>query len=196
MNMKNKSLTKGFSTIAAGLSMTAATFLAALAVPYVSPAGRARQLDSSAQEVAGFLQKARLQSVLRDASVACRLEIEGSHTVLLLDWNLDGSKTRLDGERLVLDRGLVLMQAGILQKPGTIAVFNPRGGAIFGGVRFGSGEPAVLSLSQRGRPTTEVRDIAMNAAGNFEMMGTSHEAVAGYVLRPTSDRQNGGKGHD
>jgi hypothetical protein len=153
--------------------MTAATFLAALAVPYGSSAARTRQLDSSAQEVVGFLQKARLQSVLRNAPVACRLEIEGSHTVLSLDWNLNGSKTRPDGERLVLDRGLVLMQAGILQTPGMIAVFNPRGGAIFGAVRFGSGEPAVLSLSQRGGPTTEVRDIAMNATGDFEMTGTN-----------------------
>jgi hypothetical protein len=130
-------------------------------------------MDSSAQEVAGLLQKARVQSVLRGAPVVCRLEIEGSHTVLSLDWNLSSVKTHPAGERLVLDRGLVLMQAGILQKAGTIAVFNPRGGALIGAVRIGSGAPAVLSLSRRGGPTTEVRDIAMNGAGDFEVTGTS-----------------------
>jgi Tfp pilus assembly protein FimT len=173
--MKTKS-TKGFGTIAVGISMTVASFLAALAVPYMSPTLRARQLDNSAQEVASFLQQARSSSVERNAPVACRVEMDGSRTVLSLDWNLKGATTHPAGDRLVLPRGLVLTQAGILQKSGAIAIFNPRGGAMLGSVRFGSGSPAVLSLSQRGGPATEVRGIGMTGAGNFEVTGASPKA--------------------
>jgi Tfp pilus assembly protein FimT len=172
--MRNKALTKGFSTAAAGISMTIASLcLAAFAVPHESPAQRARQLDSSAQEIANFLQKARSQAVWRNAPVACRIEMDGSHTVLWLDWSLNGPKTGAHAERLVLDRGMVLMQAGILQRAGTLAVFNPRGGVMSGAVRLGFGEPVVLSLWQRGGPTTGVRDIAMTGSGDFEVAGIS-----------------------
>jgi len=165
--MKTKSLTKGFSTIAAGVAVTVASFFVAVAAPQVSPTLRARQLDHSAQEVASFLQQARSLSVERNAPVACRVEMDGSHTVLTMDWNLNGSKTRPAGKRLELPRGLVLMQAGVLQKSGTLAIFNPRGGIMIGSVRFGSGTPIVLSLSQRGGSTTELREIGLTGTGDF-----------------------------
>src|SRR5271155_5824306 len=104
--MKTKS-TKGFSTIAAGIAMTVALFAGALAVPYMSPAMRARQLDNSAQDVASFFQQARSQSVERNAPVACHVEMDGSRTVLTLDWNFNGMKAHPAGEQLVLPRGLV-----------------------------------------------------------------------------------------
>jgi Tfp pilus assembly protein FimT len=164
---------KGFSTIAAGLAMTAASFIGALAVSSMTPAMRARQLDNSAQDVASLLQRARIASVERNAPVACRLEVDGSRTTLTIDWNLNGPKVHPEGERLVLPRGVLLMQAGVLQKPGVIAIFNPRGGARIGSVTFGSGVPAVLSMSRRGGTTTELREIAMSPTGEFEVAGGS-----------------------
>jgi Tfp pilus assembly protein FimT len=174
--MKTKSLTKGFSTIAAGVAVTVASFFVAVAVPQMSPTLRARQLDNSAQEVAGFLQQARTLSVERKAPVACRVEMDGSHTVLTLDWNFNGSKMLRAGQRLELPRGMVLMQAGVLQKSGTLAVFNPRGGVMIGSDRFGSEAPAVLSLSRRGGPTTELREIALTGGGDFKVAPTTPKA--------------------
>ncbi len=164
--MKTKSLTKE-SMIVAGTTITVALYLAALAAPYISPTLRAHQLDNSAQEVVNFLEQARTQSVVRNAPAVCRVEIDGSRTILTLDWNFNGTKSVAPGDQLVLHRGVVLMQNGVPQKSGVLASFNPRGGAVYGSAEARSGK--LLSLAHRGGAGSELREIDVTAGGDFEV---------------------------
>src|SRR5579871_1133524 len=108
---------KKIATIAAGIAMAAGSSLVTLAILNMSPALRARELDNSAQAVAHFLQQAEIKSVGRNRPVACKIEKDGRHMVLQLDWNMNGPKLHPDGDRLELPRGIVLMQKVSCRSP-------------------------------------------------------------------------------
>ena len=131
-----------FGRLAAWGALVVGSALVVLAVPLLSPSLRARQLDDSAQDVAGFLQQARYESIQRGAPLACEAGIQGYRTVLTLDWNLNGGHTHSKGSRLVLPWGLILLQEGALRKSGTVASFNLRDGFTFRSARPGPEEPA------------------------------------------------------
>lgn len=74
--MKTKSLTKGFSTAAAGLGMTAASFLEAFAVHYVSPIPQGPELGGKG---------VRLNLVSSFSAPLAPLLEHRDHTPLILD---------------------------------------------------------------------------------------------------------------
>jgi hypothetical protein len=145
--------------------MSFGSVLAFFALPALSPAARARQMDQSVQDVATFLQDARLESVRRNAPVICRAETRGHHTVLTLDWNLTRQGPHPGGQSLTLPRGVVVLPDELRQS-GIIAVFNPRGGYRFGP----QGSPAVL-LWRTGTPNNDRREIEMTS-GDLKVMDT------------------------
>jgi type II secretory pathway pseudopilin PulG len=176
--MRIKSHDIKFGTLAAWSALAVVSLLAVLAVPMLSPSLRARQLDDSAQDLAGFLQQARNQSIQRGAPVACGIGIQGYRTVLTLDWNLNGRRTQPQGSRLVLPWGLVLLQEGAPRQSGTVAAFNPRGGFTFRSARPGPVEPAVLSLSQSNFSTNSRREISMTSGGLFKITSVAPSGSA------------------
>jgi Tfp pilus assembly protein FimT len=163
--MNGKFGNKGISTIAAGI-VAVGSVLTVLAVHIVAP--DVRQLDRSARDVASFLQEARTESIQRNAPVACRVQMEGDHILLSLDWNLDGKHLQPDGKRLVLPRGVVLLPDELRQF-GTVALFNPRGGFTFGSAMLGAERLTVLYLSLPDAPTHDRREISMTGAGNLQV---------------------------
>jgi hypothetical protein len=171
--MSKRPLDRGFSTIVAGLAIAAGS-VALFAVPNVVSGLHTFQLDHSAQEVASFLQQARTDSVQRDAPVVCRVHTEFGRTVLSLDWDLMGRQVHLQGSRLALPWGVGLLQDGQLQRSGTIAIFNPRGGFTFGAAstRSVARPEGLIAVSLKGPGNTGmVRDIAITGIGDFKVMG-------------------------
>jgi hypothetical protein len=145
-----------------------------LAFP-MSPEARARQLDSSAEGTAGFLEKARTESLLRNAPVALRIKVEGKKAVLWMDWNLSGRESHPKGNTLELPRGLMVLESGQPQTGGTLAVFNPRGGATFGAGLSGSSHSqrgTVLNLSWPGTQPNDMREISLTDKGEFQVGST------------------------
>ncbi len=153
---------RGLSTIVVGIMVIGCvlTFLA------VTPG--VRQLDRSAHDVASFLQEARTAAIQRNVPVTCRVHMEGKHTVLSMDWNLNGEQVRPDGNRLVLPRGVVLLPDE-LQQAGTAVVFNPRGGFTFGSATDGAQRLTGLYLSLPGTSTHNRRAISITGAGELQV---------------------------
>jgi hypothetical protein len=178
-------ITAGIAAVAAGY------FLAILALPILFPRLLTREMDRSSQDVARFLQKARSQSIERNAPVAFRVEKRGSRTVLWLDWNITGRKVLLKGDALELPRGLVVSQDGEAQTSGVIAVFNPRGGFRLGYNSSASSKPLVLSVSRPGRPIDGLREVSMTGTGDFLATNTQDSLNASNPAFAAASDSNG-----
>ena len=160
------------SLIAAGIAAAVAGYLLALfALPVLFPGIAARQLDSSSQDVARFLQQARIASIERNAPVACRIDKHGGRMVLSLDWNMNGSRVHPAGLTLALPYGVVVAQRGETQPSGVIAVFNPRGGLTVASSFPARGKPLLLYVSRPGRQNLELRAVGMTRTGEFQAFG-------------------------
>ena len=171
---------KNVVIVIAGLAALAAGyFLTSLALPMLFPGMVAGQLDRSTQDVATFLQQARIQSIERNAPVECRIEQRGRRTVLWLDWNLleespTNRRIHPPGVRLELPSGFVLSQDGEPRTSGVIAIFNPRGGFTVGSDRSASPEQLTLYLSLRGGPVNHLHEVGLTPAGEFQARNAPH----------------------
>lgn len=171
---------QGFTLIELMIALLVLSILASVAIPSIQPVIRKNRLTTETNRILSDLAYARAEAIMRSGNVTlcsssdgatCVAEDWASGRLIYADLNGDGAPTAAGGE--------VLRYSGAPNSEATIVasgivyplVYQARG------IPNGAGAGTGLLITVNGLPSTEFRDVCINATGQTRVRRVSTDTA-------------------